>query len=568
MGLLDSIAASLSGGTPPFVAPQGGDISQISQPTGGQIPQSGANNAAMNPQPPQQPQPQQMGPQLTGVKGYLSNIFYQMGEAAKAHLGMKTDQEVQLEQQRLNIAKQQADANTFEKQSEAQWRQQQTAQNAQGPVIDQREADSLSVPLGTMLSPAQKFAIYKSKADMAGKTNIAQIGANARLGAAQIQALSRMSQTSMKAAYMPDGTLGVGLYDKAGNFRGYADNAVVPAEYLEKIRHGQEFKVDADGNLQAIPTTSTSAPLVPPSPANQPNNKLIQSPEPPNPSNLKSILTKGAAQAGQAAITPSAAKAALQNGAQAKPVTNAKPVMSGNHPFKAPSAADTGFAFDPATQENYLTTRAEAANKGYQNFNKASSAQVENVRQLNNRLADVQQKIERYQGAANQPLSAGDKYAISKLMSDQHFEAAFKPFGVGVTIPTGFITELDRAAQANGLSDAGRNKLISYMNAREAMVGYQRVLSGSGRGNEKQMEMLLQTLPSPITDAAFANEGFKQFRENLRIAGQGLPKIPGVQSASDIENRNSNGEPPRPQNVPQNYVYKVNGPKGTGWYRP
>jgi hypothetical protein len=27
-------------------------------------------------------------------------------------------------------------------------------------------------------------------------------------------------------------------------------------------------------------------------------------------------------------------------------------------------------------------------------------------------------------------------------------------------------------------------------------------------------------------------------------------------------------EPPRPSNVPANFVYRENGPKGTGWYRP
>lgn len=331
MGFLDSIAASLSGGQgnappDPSAAPQGGDISQLAQPTGGQIPQSGANNAAMNPQPqpPQQPQhPQQppMGPQLTGVKGYLSNIFYQMGEGMKVHLGMPTELQTRQKQQELNIQQQRADAETFDKQSEAQWRQQQTAQNAQGPVTDQREADSLSVPVGTMLSPAQKFAIYKSKAEMAGKANVAQIGATARLGAAQITALSRMSQTTMKAAYMPDPAnpeqtiLGVGLYDKAGNFRGYAENAVVPAAYLEKIHHGQEFKIDVDGNLHEIPTTSTSQPLVPPNPAQQPQNKLIQGPQAPNPSTLKSILTNGAAQAGKVAQNPQGVIPALQKGA-------------------------------------------------------------------------------------------------------------------------------------------------------------------------------------------------------------------------------------------------------------
>lgn len=377
MGLLDSIASSLSGGqgsAPPQQLSGVNSYNQFPSSNNGQpdapqpqapaAPPSAPPSGGGNP-PPQQPQ-QQMGPQLQGIKGYLSNIFYNMGEAAKAHLGMKTDQEVQLEQQKINIQKQQADATTFEKQSEAQWRQQQTAQNAQGPVVDQQEADSLGVPVGSMLSPAQKFAIYKSKADMAGKANVAQIGANARLGAAQITALSRMSQTSMKAAYMPDGSLGVGLYDKAGNFKGYADNAVVPPGYLEKIHHGQEFKVDADGTLQSIPTTSTSQPLVPPSPAQQKPNQLLQGPQPPNPANLKSILTQGAAQAGQVAanppVTPAGAKAALQNGA--KGGVNAKPVMSGGQPFQTAGGPMSDEAMHQAAEKYYSTGQLPPGGRG------------------------------------------------------------------------------------------------------------------------------------------------------------------------------------------------------------
>lgn len=472
------------------------------------------------PAPPQSPQTSQasqtpqLGPRLNGIKGYLSNIFYNMGEGAKAMYGIPTDREVYVQNLKLQNEQMQTKADVAEKQARSN--------------LYNKQANQVGK---TVMTPYGELPIELAKTILP-----AQIRGQFTLDAAKAKVQAQQNQMTFKAAYGPDGQVGLGMYDKAGNFRGMAENAAVPPEYLEKIRNGQEAKFDANGNLYLVPTTSTTKPVIPAAPG-----------QPPAKTGLHPTVNN------------------LLNGA--KPVTNAKPVMVNGQQFQGPTAADVGTAYDPNTNENYLVSRTEAAQNGYQNFTKASAAQQENYRQLNNRLADVQQKIDRFEQTSNQPLSAGDKYAISKLMSDQHFEAAFKPFGVGVTIPTGFLTELDRAAQANGLSPQGRDRLLSYLNAREAMVGYQRVLSGSGRGNEKQMEMLLQTLPSPITDSQFANEGFRQFKENLKIAGQGLPKMRGVQSANDIEQRN-NQEPSRPPNVPANYVYKVNGPKGTGWYRP
>lgn len=604
MGLLDSIASSLSGtqgsASPDSSAPQGGDISQLTQPSGGQIPQSGANNATMNPQPQQQQQPQgqqQMGPQLHGIKGYLSNIFYNMGEAAKAHLGMKTDTEVQLEQQKINIQKQQADATTFEKNSEAQWRQQQTAANAPGPIVDQQESDALGVPLGTMISPAQKFALYKEKVAGLNKANVAQIGANARLGAAQIQALSRMSQTTMKAAYMPDGSLGVGLYDKAGNFKGYADNAVVPAGYLEKIHHGQEFKVDADGTLQSIPTTSTSTPLVPP--PSKPN-QLVQSPEAPNPANLKGILTKGAEQAGQVAsgaspVTPAGAKAALQNGAAkggAQPVTNAKPVMAGGKPFQAPSAADTVYATDPKSGETIFTSRSDAAVQGLTNVQKVNPAQSRKDQALVGNMADIQRKVGDYQDTFNTPLSSSDKLGIAYL-NDNNIGGGLSAGGVHVNIIPSYVQDRLKAAGMASLSPEALARYTLYRQAEESLTALQQAKTGSNRGSDKVLQLHIEQLAPPGADEESAKYIMDQFQQNIDYASQSLPKFPGIQNTQQsvkavqvarrqqnqaVTNnqnnpqayidKNKTGEPARPANVPQGYVFQQNGPKGAGWYKP
>jgi hypothetical protein len=80
-----------------------------------------------------------------------------------------------------------------------------------------------------------------------------------------------------------------------------------------------------------------------------------------------------------------------------------------------------------------------------------------------------------------------------------------------------------------GLSDDAVKLLAAYYNARESLVGYNRVLSGSARGGEKQMEVNQDTLPNPgTTDPRYAKESMNQFRQNLKIVGQGLPVIPGI----------------------------------------
>ena len=66
------------------------------------------------------------------------------------------------------------------------------------------------------------------------------------------------------------------------------------------------------------------------------------------------------------------------------------------------------------------------------------------------------------------------------------------------------------------------------------MIGYQRVLSGSG-SSDKSPEMNLQSLPNPSMPEDFSRNAIGQFKENLAIVTQGIPRIPGVQLPADVE---------------------------------
>src|SRR6185437_13309897 len=89
-----------------FLKGSQGDASGLQQTNGLD---SSLMNGPSSPAPAPQPQTPQLSPQSQGIKGYLSSIFYDMGEAAKKHVGIPTDFEKQQAQQRLNIQQQQVD---------------------------------------------------------------------------------------------------------------------------------------------------------------------------------------------------------------------------------------------------------------------------------------------------------------------------------------------------------------------------------------------------------------------------------------------------------------------------
>jgi len=87
-----------------------------------------------------------------------------------------------------------------------------------------------------------------------------------------------------------------------------------------------------------------------------------------------------------------------------------------------------------------------------------------------------------------------------------------------------------------GLSANARDQLVAFRNAREAMMGYKTVLSGSARGSDKSMDLLTQALPDPsITDPDFSNRSLTAFKQNLHIVGQGLPELPGIKTPKQVE---------------------------------
>lgn len=202
------------------------------------------------------------------------------------------------------------------------------------------------------------------------------------------------------------------------------------------------------------------------------------------------------------------------------------------------------YAFDPSTQTKTLMSQTDAMKKGLLGV-PVGEKQISDDTQLINRLTDVNNKINEYQQSLTKPLSDADKGNIAALIKDDDLKVG----AFGTQLPVERLNAALNAENIKNLSPAARDAILSYFNARESLVGYNRVLSGSGRSNESALQLQLKTLPDPSsTDQDYAHRAFGQFKGNLKIVGQGLPSIPGVKSPEEWQRDNPPGGGGKPDN--------------------
>ena len=86
-----------------------------------------------------------------------------------------------------------------------------------------------------------------------------------------------------------------------------------------------------------------------------------------------------------------------------------------------------------------------------------------------------------------------DQNKLAYLINSDKFQAHL----FGASVPVDELNNFLRQSQLGDISQAAQRALAAYVNARESMSGYQRVLSGSGRGSDKTMELNIDALPKP-----------------------------------------------------------------------
>lgn len=207
-----------------------------------------------------------------------------------------------------------------------------------------------------------------------------------------------------------------------------------------------------------------------------------------------------------------------------------------------------GYAFDPATGETKLTDQTAYLQAGgkLQGFRPITEKEVKDDTMLINRLGDVHQKIAEYEQALQKPLGAKDQGNLAALLGT----TGLKVGAFGTEIPMDRVNAALNKENLSKLSENARDQLIAFRNAREAMLGYKTVLSGSARGSDKSMDLLTQALPDPsITDPDFSKRSLVAFKQNLHIVGQGLPTLPGLKSPTQIESDVWGGHPNDPLKI-------------------
>ncbi|MGC2474937.1 MAG: hypothetical protein WA485_11425 [Candidatus Sulfotelmatobacter sp.] len=200
------------------------------------------------------------------------------------------------------------------------------------------------------------------------------------------------------------------------------------------------------------------------------------------------------------------------------------------------------YAFDPQTNQKDLMSQTEAIAQGRKVMTPVTGKEVSEDTQLINRLGDVHQKIAEYENALQKPISAKDQGNLAALLGTDKTKVNLHPGGellggIGIDIPMDRLDAALNKENLAGLSANARDQLVAYRNAREALTGYTRVLSGSSKSSDKNLELQEQTLPDPsITDPDFSTRAIGAFKQNLRVVGQGLPNIPGVKTPQEWEN--------------------------------
>ena len=243
------------------------------------------------------------------------------------------------------------------------------------------------------------------------RTDVAHISADNKAALAQLKAdIDSGKVAAIRPVLGPDGKTAVlGAYDKFGNFMHTLDRSIGPAWLQPTVRSSVDVKEDGNGGYIYIPKTSTSQRILPgvnPAASGKPTAQPPATPPaaagsgtPPAGNVLKDPI-----QAGAPAPAPFSLKDKIQvpqrptgaNGA-ARPVTSVRPVMGGDgQQAGGKIRKDAGYAIDPQSGQTYFTTRMEASQKGYQNFQKTSGTQVKEDKQIINRLSDVETKLGRY----------------------------------------------------------------------------------------------------------------------------------------------------------------------------
>jgi hypothetical protein len=179
---------------------------------------------------------------------------------------------------------------------------------------------------------------------------------------------------------------------------------------------------------------------------------------------------------------------------------------------KTEDARKYGYAFD-SNGDAYYVSKADADSKGYNNFEPQTPATIKADVHDQRVLNDVALKSNNVREKAFKvdPSSWG---ALAKVLADN---------------PNTTVNSIVKEKAFASLSKPAQDYAIAVLSLRESSMGLQKVLTGTARNNETQLQALLNTLPGLEPNSDVVNRKLDQFNQNMELLRAGIPKaLPGM----------------------------------------
>jgi hypothetical protein len=193
------------------------------------------------------------------------------------------------------------------------------------------------------------------------------------------------------------------------------------------------------------------------------------------------------------------------------------------------SASAPVYAYDPTSKQTVLTTMGDARNGGMQAVRGVKETDIRNDTHDTRVLNDVAVKSNNLldaSAALDQNQSQRDM--INWAMAQAEKDNQFKVGAFGTQFPTGWFNSLLNSSNMGGASQLTKDYVVSVLSLREAAMGMQKVLTGSARANEAQINALQATVPGLETNSALARQKLAAFTQNVDMLRQGIPRMPGI----------------------------------------
>lgn len=181
----------------------------------------------------------------------------------------------------------------------------------------------------------------------------------------------------------------------------------------------------------------------------------------------------------------------------------------------SPQANAPAYAVN-AAGDTVLTTTAQATASGMTAIRPVHQADISKDQHDIKVLSDIQTKSNNVAQAASAMDATAwtDTVGVAKYLADN---------------PNTTLSSLMRSTAFGAMTPAAKNYTVAVLSLRESAMGLQKVLTGSARSNETQINALLNTLPGLEPDATTVRAKLQAFDQNLGLLAKGLPKGTGVE---------------------------------------